>query len=803
MQASVNNKCYHCGGDCGSETHYDNHVFCCNGCKSVYEILHKNNLCQYYEYSEHPGGVRNKLSTTNYSFLDNEEIANSFVKFKDLEKTIINFNIQNVHCISCIWLLENINYLDKYVINSTLDFNTKVLTVAFDNKFTSIRNIAETLDKIGYPPLVNLEQISGKKNQQENNSLLIKIGVAGFCAGNIMMLSIPEYFVTSWKIEPTIKSLFVYLSLFLSIPVIFYCASSYFKNSFKSIKNNFFSFDIPLALGFIFIYARSLYEIFMGIGSGYLDSMSGLIFLLLIGKYMQQKTYTLMSFERDYRSYFPLVAMVCNGEQETAVPVSNLKIGDNIKIRYGELIPADSILIDESVNIDYSFVTGESYTVSKSKGELLYAGGRVVSNSVNLVVSKATSQSYLTQLWNNSGKEESLSSLTSSADKFAKYFTIVLIGIALVAGLAAYSGGAGKVVTVITSVLVIACPCALGIAIPFTFGNVLTLLGRKNIYLKNATIVEKVSETTDIVFDKTGTLTDNTKMRIEYNGENLTEMQKIEICKLVENSLHPISISIKEYLKASVNSNTLTREFRNSDMLNVQAFEEIIGVGLSGTVNNNFVQLISKVSSNKDKEDGSQTVLFINKKQIGIFKAKHIYRDSIFRTIEEINNSFKTHLLSGDNDRDKSMLMKYFDEGRLHFRVSPFKKEEYVKNVSLTNAKVMMIGDGLNDSGALLCANVGVSVTNNESVFTPSSDVICQADSLNFIPRVIELCKKGVLVVRISFVLSILYNIIGLSFAIRGELSPVVAAILMPISSVTVIGISLLGTSYYGRKILT
>lgn len=796
MIKEVTTKCYHCGESCGQSINFDNFYFCCDGCKSVYQILKDNDLCSYYSYSDYPGELKNKSLSKNYKVLDDKDVIESFIRYKESFYSVTTFTIPNVHCISCIWLLENLSKIDNDIIKSRLDLNTKILTIHFKNDRINIRSISELLDKIGYPPLLNLDQIEGKVKTSYNKTLLIKLGIAGFCSANIMMFSFPEYLAKWGVIEHDLKLVFTYMSLILSLPVLFYCASDYFRNSFQGIKNRVFIFDLPIAISFIFTFTRSLYEIISGTGSGYLDSLTALIFLLLIGKYVQQRTFHSLSFERDYRSYFPLsVTLITEDEiEEKSIPVNKIKIGDKLNIRNMELIPADSILINDFVNIDYSFVTGESIPVTKSKGDMIFAGGRVLSSAVKMVVTKPTSQSYLTQLWNEtSPKNYDYISLTQTADNIAKYFTFALIIVAVVAGIINYNYGITRMMNAVTSVLVIACPCALGIAIPFTFGNIVTFLGRKKIYLKNTNVVENIALTTDIVFDKTGTITSSRDITLSYLGEELSYDQKAKICKLVSNSLHPVSRGIKKYL--NINSN-----------YNADNFEEVPGIGISGIVDGDYIQIGSiDHTLSMFHEDGiaknSVSFVSINNKQYGRFEVIQKYREGIFDVIKKLDFKYRLHLVSGDNDSELNFLSNIFNVKRIRFNQSPHDKLEYIKNLEIVGNKVMMIGDGLNDSGALMSANTGVSITEDESSFTPSSEVICHSDSLSLLPKVIDFCNKGRNIVLVSFGTALLYNIIGLSFAINGNLSPLIAAILMPISSTTIIIISLIGTKYYSRKL--
>lgn len=256
----------------------------------------------------------------------------------------------------------------------------------------------------------------------------------------------------------------------------------------------YFSIDLPIALGLTAMLIRSTYEIISGAGPGYFDSMSGLVFFLLIGKFFQSLTYRSMSFERDYKSYFPVAVTVRRKGEESYIPISQLNEGDKIVIHSEELLPADSILLNGTANIDYSFVTGESVPVPKQIGELIYAGGKQKGSSIELQVKKTVEQSYLTQLWNHeSFQKPEQQHISLLADTISKYFTIAIILIAALTGVYWLRTDVHRALMSCTAILIIACPCALAITVPFTFGSVMRILGRNNFFLRNAAAVEAVA----------------------------------------------------------------------------------------------------------------------------------------------------------------------------------------------------------------------------------------------------------------------------------------------------------------------
>ena len=523
-------ECYHCGLECREDSFLeDGKAFCCMGCKAVYEILEKNNLCKYYQIDETPGVTRNKIPHKNFDYLDDHEIINKLADYNDEDLFIVTFHIPQMHCSSCIWLLENLFKINSGVIHSEVNFLQKNVTIKFNPQKVSLKGTVELLTSIGYEPQINLEDAEGRKFQSTNKKLIYKIGVTGFCFGNIMLLSFPEYLNINISDSFLIK-FFGWLNLILALPVFVYSSSDYFISAYKGLKKKILNIDVPISLGIFTLFVRSALEVITQTGAGYFDSMSGLVFFLLLGKFFQNKTYETLNFERNYKSYFPLSVILKKDDAEVSVPISKLNVGDRIIIRNNEIIPADSVLFGGEGNIDYSFVTGESKLSSKVLGEMIYAGGKQIGSAIELEVIKEVSQSYLTQLWNNEAfKNRTESKFATISNTVSKYFTLIILFIALLSFLFWLPFDFHIAMNVLTAVLIVACPCALALSIPFTLGNTIRIFGKNKFYLKNINVIEELAKTNHVVFDKTGTITQTTESIINYTGSELTELEILSL----------------------------------------------------------------------------------------------------------------------------------------------------------------------------------------------------------------------------------------------------------------------------------
>lgn len=773
--------CYHCHEVCPDDRlRIEDKYFCCAGCQMVYEILNTHDLCQFYSLDEKPGlSQKARRDARSYAWLDDAEVRQRLIQFSDGATTKVSFYLPAMHCASCIWLLEHLYKLDAGVVHSKVNFLKKEVTIHFEESKTNLRNLAALLASIGYPPEINLGDLNeGAATKAVDRSLYYKIGVAGFAFGNIMLLSFPEYLGLEKELEAWFFGVFGYLNLLLAIPVLVYSGRDYFISAWNGLRNKHLNIDVPLALGMAMLFGRSAWEIIGGAGAGYMDSFAGLVFFLLTGRWFQQKTYHQLSFERDYKSYFPVAASRKNSDgAETATPVNRLEPGDIIVVRNGELIPADGILLRGDARVDYSFVTGEAHPVAVSSGERIYAGGKQNGETIEISLTRRVNTSYLTQLWNDEAFKAKVKGHASLlADRAGRYFTAVILGVAGLSFLYWAPGDFGKAVNAFTAVLIIACPCAVALSIPFTMGNVLRILGRNRFYVKNTNVLEAFSAVTAVVFDKTGTITNLSQNAVHFSGRRLTGGDQIALKSLAYQSSHPLSRQIVESMP-------------EVPVAPLDGFVEIPGKGLSGRVSGRFVRLGSAAFIREEKEDQKGVFAEIDGDVYGYFDIKSYYREGLPEVLTHFRqqNAGAT-LLSGDNDREQDALTAYFKEpGALRFHQSPQDKLDFVKNLQQAGKKVLMLGDGLNDAGALRQSDVGIVVAENTNNFTPACDAILHAEEFHRLPKFLNLAHWGITTVNRAYLLAACYNVVGLSYAVSGTLSPVVAAILMPLSSVTIV----------------
>ncbi|MCF1422334.1 heavy metal translocating P-type ATPase [Mangrovimonas futianensis] len=784
--------CFHCGDPCENESiTFDEKSFCCNGCKTVYEIFHENDLTCYYDLQQAPGATPKEIEG-KYNFLEQEAIIDKLLEFNDGQTQIVTLKIPHIHCSSCIWILENLNKLNPNITASQVNFGQKTVRATYKTTTFSLKELVLLLSSIGYEPYISLEDYNTGKNKV-NRSLIYKLGVAGFAFGNVMFLSFPEYFEVNEFWLDQYKGLFRWLMFAYSLPVVFYAGRDYFISAFKGLRSKILNIDVPIALGILVLFVRSTIEIMFDLGAGFFDSLTGLVFFLLLGRFFQQKTYAYLSFERDYKSYFPIAVTKLDQGEESPIQVYDIQQGDRLLIRNEELIPVDAILINGNANVDYSFVTGESESVHKASGDKLFAGGKQTSGVIEVEALKSVEQSYLTQLWSNDvfnkNKEDAFTTLTNT---ISKRFTIAVLSIAFLATSYWMFVDMSKAMNVFTAVLIIACPCAIALAAPFTLGNLLRIFGKLKFYLKNASVIEQLAQINTIIFDKTGTITANKKSTANYEGIQLSREEEALLKSSLRGSNHPLSRSLYQLLA-------------EHQIVPLTNFEEHLGKGIVAADGSNTIKIgspafVGQVSALP--ELSTSVHISSNDQYKGKYTFYNSYRPGLSKLFNQLKRTFDLVILSGDNEGEAENLKKLLPtKTKLIFNQKPQDKLEYIKYHQSEGAKVLMVGDGLNDAGALAQSEVGIAISEDINVFSPACDAILDAGKFNQLNDYIMASKSAIKIIKWSFIFSFIYNVIGLYFAVTGQLKPVIAAILMPLSSISIVIFTTVATNYLGRKL--
>ena len=771
--------CLHCGDDCGTSPVVTGRgAFCCAGCSAVHDLIESHGLAGFYA-CEVPAGISQRRRTAHqadYSVLDDTVAASRLIEWRRDGHTCAQFSVPTMHCASCVWLLEQLWRVVPGVERSEVDMLHRRVQVEFDDQSTSLRHIAERLSALGYPPVVDAEHAVGDL-PVSRRALYLRIAVAGFAFGNVMLFSIPRY-LNGAPLDPSFQRLFNTLNLVFALPVLLYSAAPYFESAWQAARARVMTLDVPVALGLAVLFSRSIADITSGKGEGFFDSFSGLVFFLLIGRLFQQKTFEQIAFDRTVRSFLPLSIRVQRGDATTLTPIDQVVVDDELLVRPQEVVPADAILLDRTGTLDYAFTTGESVPVNVAAGDPVAAGGRVLDRALRLRVVRPVSHSRLAALWNNPAFSHSRPYwLAEVSARFGWWFTLAALFLAF-AGAAWWWPDAAKAASVATAVLIIACPCALTLAAPITLGTAMGALGRAGCYLKHPAVILDLSRVNAVAFDKTGTLTVS-GADAAAECEEMSIRDRDLVSRLAAESVHPVS-------RALAGRGPITGTVAN--------VREIAGLGVAAEIDGHQVALGSAAFIGRQigrplaaRRHGTWAA--VDGALAGWIEIDDRRRPGIDATVRALSNHVDTVLLSGDQVGEASAWASLFGR-RLRFGMSPEDKLAEVHERQARGQRVLMVGDGLNDAGALHAADVGMAVSDDTACLVPSCDAVVRGDHVVDLPAILAYARRARGVIVLCFAISIVYNVLGLSLALAGRLTPLATAILMPISSLTVVGLS-------------
>ena len=783
-------RCHHCGADCfKGAPQADGHVFCCQGCLGVYELIRANDACRYYDFDELAGRRPGASATTRYSALD--LIGHAMASASPHSGIVtLNLRLPDMHCAGCVWLLERLHRFDPGVIASRVDLLRRSVSIDYRRERTSASSIARLLDSLGYPPSVEEPSASGGMLASERRRLHTQLGVAGFAAGNVMMIGLSHYVAGPSGLDPAVHGLLRILEVVLSTVVLGYCAQPWLRSAWGSLRRHIINLDVPISIGILTLYVRSMVDITTARGEGFLDSFTGLVFFLLIGRLFQQRAFDSLDFGRTMRSFFPMSATRIEQGAERDVAIDDLQRSDEILVRNSEVIPADAILLHSAGVVDYTYLTGESEPVECRPGTMLYAGGRVMGRSLRLSVVKPSSASTMAELWSRRDIHTERRAMEQSRDRFGLIFTLSTLLFALAAALL-WLPDVTMALTVFSSVLIIACPCALTLAMPITYGTAVGLLAGRGIFLKSIGSLSELQKVTRIHFDKTGTLT--APRQVRFIGDELSQDLRAGFAALAAHSTHPVSRAIV----ASGPPPSVT----------VSNVEEIPGVGIQCQLENSRLGLGSTELIADERmrllydEMPSGSVATVNGRPVGRYMVFHELVSGVARMIASLRRSgLELALVSGDSARGISTVEQVFDRSEITLGATPQDKVDRIHQSRQDGHHVLMVGDGLNDIAAMSAANVSIAVSSGSSRIVPACDVMIDAAGVVEIDRLLSYARSQKNVVKVALWFTMVYNALGFLLASTGHLSPVITAVMMPLSSLLVTAISVAGARMTFRR---
>lgn len=690
----------------------------------------------------------------------------------------LNVFVTGVHCAGCIQKIESHLLDDKSIEFARLNFSTNRLTFSWTGLPEQANDYVDKIEKLGYGVKPYDKDVQESESQKEEKFLLFSLGVAGFAMGNIMLLSFGLWMTTGETMGIATRDMMHWIQALIGIPTIFYAGQPFFRSAYKVLSNRHTNMDVPISLALILAGSMSLFETFNHGEHVYFDSAVMLMFFLLIGRYLDFRARKkAQSNATDLLSSLQGFATVISGNKTSKVLIRDLKQDMIVLINAGQSFPIDGVVEEGKSEVDTSLVTGETKPISIEEGKEVYAGTLNLTNPVKIRVAKAAENSLLADIVRLMEKaEQGQAQYVRIADKAAKLYTPFVHTIALLAFLGwLFVGGIGwqGSLMIAITVLIITCPCALGLAVPVVQVLATGELMKKNILVKSGDALERLATIDTAIFDKTGTLTlGKPQLTGFYNEEDLKWATSLAV-----KSNHPLSQAIS---KAYV-----------GELFEITDVEELSGKGVQGFYQGEKIQLGSRLwcgDQNASPSDKTEIWLNIDGKKQSVFYFADILREDSSDVIDNLKNKNITpYIISGDNEYVTKNIAKQIDIEKYYAQKTPIEKYEIMEELRAQNHTILMVGDGLNDAPILTGADVSIAPSSAIDMAQNTADIVFMGDKLAPVSDVYRIAVKTQKLVKQNFMLAVLYNIVAVPIALMGFVTPLVAAIAMSGSSLIVI----------------
>jgi len=782
----MSNQCYHCN----ATIHHSNDViavidgankhFCCIGCLSVFEVTHENNEII------HTSTTKLEYSSDVY---DSNAYQEPFLEISDDGCKIITLISDDIHCSSCVLLVENTLNSLSGVVFARVNLSDKRIKIQWDDDDIKLSSIIQALSDQGYSSMPYEENVAEIQQNQKNKSMLYRIGFAGFTMMNLLWISIALYSGASGS---EYHHYFQWLGFALATPTLFYSGFPFLKSAWYSVKNYHINMDVPISIGSLVTYSYSTYVLlgFSSKGDVYFDTVVNFIFVILIGRYLESSSKkSALSASASLQQLQPKIATVKDGDDTIIKPVGSIVIGDIIIIKPGERISIDGVIILGEGDIDESLLNGESLPINKQIGSDVFAGTINTNGSLEIKASKTMRESTLSkivELVDNTRATKNR--IVCTIDAFIPYFVGTTLILSLATFIYWYGIDFDLALLSATSVLIITCPCAFGLATPMSIAVASGSAAKKNILIKNGDALEILSKVNHVVFDKTGTLTLGSPC-VNQVVSNMNHNSLIGIMSAIEkHSEHPLGDAIVQY------ANDLSISKVASE------FETFPGLGVAAVVDNvryrvGSLRFLSDMATDEfysqaqalELEGKSCIWCADNNSVLGFVVCSDPIKDDATDVVSELLSMGKTvTMLSGDSPMVAEFVAKQVGIEHVIAGVLPKDKSNYIKKLQ-TNDLVLMVGDGVNDAPALTQADTSIAIGSGADVAISCADVVVLKNTLTPILDAINLSKYTQLTIKQNIIFSLSYNVVMVPLAMMALVTPLFAAIAMPISSIIVI----------------
>ena len=781
--------------------------FCCQGCASVYALIHGCGLDSYYrlrEQSESPGQAVRETDSERVASFDTDKFHELYVRTRDDGMHVVDLMLEGVHCAACVWLIEKLPRVVPGVIEARLSLRQATVRITWDPAQVVLSKIARSLNTLGYPP----HPARGNKDGvqlAEQRTMMIRIGVAGALAGNTMLLAFALYTGLFSAMEEQYAQLFRWASAVLGVIALAWPGRVFFQGAIAALRTRSPHLDVPIALALGVGGVAGLVNVVLGRGEIYFDSLTVLVFLLLVGRFIQYRQQR--RADESVGLLFSLtpthsrrVLPGTRGESIEQVPVEAVQVGDLLEVRAGELIPADGTVEVGNASIIASLLTGESKPISVQVGDGVCAGSQLASTTIRLRVAAVGEQTRVGKLMHLVQRGVSdKPQIVALTDRIAGWFVIAVSSIAL-AVFAVWSViDLGAAVDHTVALLIIACPCALGLATPLTLAVAIGRSARNDILIKSGAVLDRLAKPGKILMDKTGTMTRGA-MRVEaWVGAAAVRSLVIEAER---HAIHPIADAILQYADSSDSD---SNEAGTIDTVRIDdcGIEASTALGTLHIGSKRYMARHACAIEQAHHEQAQAwaqqalTTVYIALSgrvvsQLAVGDALHGDTQSSIAQLKRWG--WEIEMLTGDERAVAKQVAHAagLAPDAVHAGVSPEKKLAAIKQRD-NDLAIVMVGDGVNDAAALAAADVGIAVSGGAEPSLAAADVYLARPGLGGLVQLIARARRCRAVVVQNLALSLTYNAVAIALAAMGLVTPLLAAVLMPLSSATVLAFAMKG----------
>jgi len=799
--------CYHCHEHIPAGFHAEMDIsgetqkFCCYGCLAIAETIVSGGLENFYQHRTHASEKPDDFSQTQKDELllyDDPELQLDFVDTQDKQSETA-LSISGITCAACIWLLEReVNKLTgvhRFCINHT----THKANLVWRNDECKLSHTLLKIRQLGYKAQPYQEDIARQTAQSEKRSAIFRIAVAGIAAMQNMMFSIPLYLGMYSGIDSEFISFFRWVSLLMCIPVVAFSALPFFKAAIRDIRTRHLTMDIPVSLAIAAAFLASCFVTMAGEPSletdVYFDSVAMFTFFLLLGRFIEMQTrHRHLNSDIEMGRLLPSTATIHTDDGEISKPAHQLQLGEILVVRQGQTAPADGIVVDGESRVDESALTGEFLPIYKKVGSPINGGTANIENTLFIKITATPKRSRVASIIKLLDKAQSEKPQTVRlADQIASYFVAGVLFSAVAIGLFWYIYDPERVFTIVLSVLVVTCPCALSLATPTAMTSTNTHLRNKGLLITKSHVLEAMNQITDIIFDKTGTLTEG-KLTIEQilTFNDTTEAEALEISAALEHhSSHPIAHAFFPYFKtpaSNVNSH-LGKGIEGDYACSEAGVSSEVNVAKRYFLGSlDFLSVPKSQKSLKIDYPGLSLFLSDGDKLLAQFLLNDTLRQDSKASIQEFQaRGITTHILSGDQANSVRSTANSLGITSYEFAQSPEQKLNYVKNMQDEGKQVAMIGDGINDLPVLSGAKLSIAMGEASDITKLNSDAILLNGHMTVLNEAFQSAHRTRKIIKQNISWAITYNVCMLPMAALGWVPPYFAALGMSLSSLFVV----------------